>query len=73
MPELRTRPGQRRERSGRSLVDIPGVAAYLDISPRFVRRLIAERRIPFVRVGRWIRFDLDRIDEWLADNRVEAV
>ncbi len=48
-------------------------AEYLNTSIRFVRRLIAERRIAFHHVGRHVRFALSDLDAWLAANRVEPV
>jgi excisionase family DNA binding protein len=48
-------------------------AEYLNTSERFVRRLIAERRIAFHHVGRHVRFALSDLDFWLASSRVEAI
>ena len=48
-------------------------AEYLNTSERFVRRLIAERRIAFHHVGRHVRFALSDLDLWLASSRVEAI
>jgi excisionase family DNA binding protein len=48
-------------------------AAYLNTSERFVRRLIAERRIAFHHVGRHVRFAMADLDDWLAANRVEPI
>ena len=46
---------------------------YLGTSERFVRRLIAERRIAFHHVGRHVRVALSDLDLWLASGRVEAI
>ncbi|OLL73513.1 hypothetical protein Ae168Ps1_1890 [Pseudonocardia sp. Ae168_Ps1] len=46
-------------------------AQYLNTSPRFVRRLVAARRIAFHRVGRHVRFAVTDLDTWLAEGRVE--
>lgn len=46
-------------------------AEYLNTSERFVRRLIAERRIAFHHVGRHVRFALSDVEAWLAAQRVE--
>jgi excisionase family DNA binding protein len=46
-------------------------AVYLNTSERFVRRLIAERRIAFHHVGRHVRLSLSDLDAWLAASRVE--
>lgn len=48
-------------------------AEYLNTSERFVRRLIAERRIAFHHVGRHVRFALSDLDQWLAASRVEPI
>jgi excisionase family DNA binding protein len=48
-----------------TLVD---VAAMLQITERHVRRLVAEKKIPYTKVGRPLRFNLARILEWLEDN-----
>jgi excisionase family DNA binding protein len=53
-----------------SLIDIAGLAERLGVSQRFVRRLIAERRVPFFKVGKFIRFDSGDIDRWIENNRV---
>jgi excisionase family DNA binding protein len=39
---------------------VPETAVYLNASERFVRRLIAERRIAFHHVGRHVRFRIVR-------------
>ena len=54
----------------RVLIDIPELAARLAVSERFVRRLIAERRVPFFKVGKFIRFDSNDIDRWIETRRV---
>jgi len=48
-----------------TLVD---VAQMLHITERHVRRLVAEKKIPYTKVGRPLRFNLARILEWLEDN-----
>ena len=51
------------------LLDIDHLAAHLGTSHRHIRRLIAEKRIPYVKVGRLIRFDPGEIREWLDRGR----
>jgi excisionase family DNA binding protein len=51
------------------LLDVPGLAAHLGVKERHIRRLIAERRIPFIKWGHLIRFDPDDIATWLGRNR----
>jgi excisionase family DNA binding protein len=52
---------------------VPETAAYLNTSERFVRRLIAERRIAFHHVGKHVRFALSDLDDWLTAGRVESI
>lgn len=62
-----------RPRDNRPLLDVAGAANRLGCSERFIRRLIQERRIPFVKLGGTkVRFmDVD-LEEWVASQRVEA-
>ena len=64
-------PVPRAQRS--PLLDTDEVAVALRVTPRLVRRLVAERRIPFVKVGRFVRFDPGELDVWLDQQRVEVV
>lgn len=54
------------------LLDVPGLAAHLGVKERHIRRLIAERRIRFIKWGHLIRFDPDDIAAWLDENRKAA-
>ncbi|MGH3993139.1 MAG: helix-turn-helix domain-containing protein [Pseudonocardiaceae bacterium] len=54
-------------------LNVTETAEYLNTSERFVRRLIAERRVAFHHVGRHVRFALSDLDEWLAASRVEPI
>jgi excisionase family DNA binding protein len=51
------------------LVDITTVAKILGVEPRHIRRLVHERRIPFIKWGHLVRFDLGEIGDWLDHNR----
>ncbi len=55
------------------LLSLEDVAQRLDVPPRFVRRLVAERRITYHKVGRYVRFHERDIADYLAANRVEAM
>ncbi len=41
----------------RTLMTVDEAARYLTVSPRLVRRLVFERRIAFVKVGVFVRFE----------------
>jgi len=47
------------------LLDIDAVAEALGVTSRHVQRLVSERRIPFLKVGRFVRFDPGVLNVWL--------
>lgn len=54
------------------LLDVPSVAERLGCTPRYVRRLVMERRIPFVKLGgSKVRFSAMELEEWINDQRVD--
>jgi len=52
------------------LLDIDVLAEWLATTPRHVRRLVAERRVPFVKVGHFVRFDPEDITRWIEEQKV---
>ena len=48
-------------------------AEYLNTSVRFVRRLIAERRIAFHKVGSHVRFAVADLESFVQAGRVEPI
>jgi excisionase family DNA binding protein len=55
------------------LYTVEEAAQHLNTTPRFIRRLIAERRIAFTRLGRHVRIQADVLDDFIAAGRVEPV
>jgi len=56
-----------------ALLTMDEVAFRLGTSLRHVRRLVAERRIPIVKVGRFVRFDAHAVEHWVDDHRDAVV
>ena len=52
---------------------VPEAASYLNTSVRFVRRLVAERRIAFHKFGSHVRFAISDLDAFVEAGRVEPV
>lgn len=52
-------------------MDVDAAADALGVSTRFIRRLVDERRIPFHKIGKFVRFSPDDLDAFIATNRVE--
>ncbi|MFC5820558.1 excisionase family DNA-binding protein [Nonomuraea harbinensis] len=55
------------------LLTVDQVAARLSTSTRFPRRLIAERRITFVRVGRNVRIPESALEAFIRAGVVEPI
>jgi excisionase family DNA binding protein len=55
------------------LLTVEDAAEHMSTSVRFVRRLIAERRIEFVRIGRHVRISESALAEFIAAGRVEPL
>jgi excisionase family DNA binding protein len=51
------------------LLNISEVAEVLNVDVRHVRRLVYERRIPFVKWGHLLRFDPGEIETWIDASR----
>jgi excisionase family DNA binding protein len=76
-----TRQGRARVRDGRSTNSTPAGDRYLNVDEvgdrlgtgsRFVRRLVAERRIDFHKFGRHVRISESALDAFVASSKVEA-
>lgn len=63
---------QQRLNAATPLLDVAAVAQAMGVTDRHIRRLVAERRIPFLKVGRFVRFDPGALDVWLDRQRVEV-
>jgi excisionase family DNA binding protein len=55
------------------LLTVEQAAEHLGTGPRFIRRLIAERRIEFHRVGRHVRISERALAEFIEAGRVAPV
>lgn len=54
------------------LLDVEQLATLLKVNIRHIRRLVHERRVPFIKWGHLVRFDPVEIEEWLNENREPA-
>ncbi|WP_242908730.1 excisionase family DNA-binding protein [Actinomadura terrae] len=55
------------------LLTIPEAAEYLNTSQRFPRRLVAERRIRFVKLGRFVRIPESALRDFVSAGLVEPM
>ena len=54
----------------RRLVSIQDAAHYTGLSVHTLYTMVSQRRIPFVKVGRLVKFDLELLDKWIKQNTV---
>ena len=54
-------------------VGIQGLSEYLDVKPKTVRSWVWMRKIPYHKLGRLVKFDLQEIENWLKIRRVEIL
>ena len=63
----------RRDQTAIVLLTVEAAAERLSTSPRFIRRLIAERRIEFIKVGRHVRISESALADFIQAGRVEPL
>lgn len=73
LPSVRPRPRSTSTSATSQLCGIGEAAEHLCVSVRFVRRLVAERRIRHVEVGHCVRFDRADLDAFIAAGVREPV
>lgn len=54
------------------LLTVPEAAEFLNVQPRYIRRLVHEKRIEVVRIGRHIRLDQRELDRLIEAGRQPA-
>jgi len=54
-------------------IGINDLAQYLDVSAKTVRAWVWQRKIPYCKMGRLVKFDLKKVDEWTKKNSVEVL
>lgn len=52
------------------LVSIKEAAVYTGLSPHTIYTMVSQRRIPFVKLGRLVKFDLELLDKWIQQQTV---
>ncbi|MGE3194424.1 MAG: helix-turn-helix domain-containing protein [Microbacteriaceae bacterium] len=55
-----------------ALLDVSAAADYLAVKVSYVRRMVRERRIPFVKIGALVRFERAELDSLIESGRRDA-
>ena len=54
------------------LLAVTQVAELLNVRPRHIYRLVSERRIPYIKLGKLLRFEPAVITDWIQASRHNA-
>lgn len=57
----------------RRYLNINELSDYLGIPKGTLYAWVCYKKIPYVKIGRLVKFDLKRIEGWAAENAVEVV
>ena len=52
------------------LLNIKEAAAYMGLSVHTLYTMVSQRRIPFIKVGRLVKFDVGLLDAWIKQHTV---
>ena len=51
-------------------LDIPGLCTYLEIKKQTAYSWVYQKKIPYLKIGRLVKFDKQEIDRWIDSKRV---
>lgn len=54
------------------LLDVQGIADYLNVETRTARRIVSDRRVPVIKIGALVRVRRADLDAYVSANTVEA-
>jgi len=54
----------------RRLISIQEAAEYTGLSHHTLYTMVSQRRVPFVKMGRLVKFDVELVDKWIKQNTV---
>ena len=52
----------------RKLLNVKEVSGYTGLAPDTIYTMVSQRRIPYVKVGRLVKFDQAMLDAWIKQN-----
>jgi excisionase family DNA binding protein len=72
IPERGRRVAALANSDGCRYLDARGAASYLALTKKAVYHRVSRRTIPYIRVGRLLRFDRDALDRWMRKSAVDS-
>ncbi len=55
-----------------ALMDTKAVARYLGVDVSWVNKAVSEKRIPYIKIGKYNKFRKHTIDSWIEKNAVKT-
>ncbi len=55
------------------LLTVKETSEYLGVTPGSLYQMVHRRTIPFVKMGKVLRFDIRRLDEYIDQNTIEVI
>jgi excisionase family DNA binding protein len=72
LDSITTRAAQGQDLNRGPLLTVAQASEYLGTGERFIRRLITERRIAYVKVGKYVRLERATLDAFVDAGRVHS-
>ena len=63
---------EKEAKGGTHLMDVQQTANYLGLSVGTIYQWRSQHKIPYIKVGRKLKFKKDQLDQWLADRTVQV-
>jgi len=57
----------------RRFIGIQDLSQYLDVSVKTIRHWLLMRKIPYFKMGRLVRFDLQEIEKWAQERMTDTI
>ena len=54
----------------RQLISVQSAAVYTGLSVHTIYTMVSQRRIPHIKLGRLVKFDVPMLDAWIRKNTV---
>jgi excisionase family DNA binding protein len=61
------------ETQNAEILTIGKLSKYLSVSPNTIYSWISRKKIPYIKLGRLVRFNRQDIDKWVQEKKVEEV
>jgi len=54
----------------RRLITIQEAGEYTGLSPHTLYTMVSQKKVPYVKMGRLVKFDVELLDKWIKEHTV---